>query len=395
MAEPVWWPSEICKTSIEDSQSTLLCRTSFGKTSFWDYSPLLDSQWWQQNPEDGVCWGDWPQNAKSIAIICEDKDGILAKLSGQDEQWMVRVCPLDVGQDVSRMVRHKQWNLALQGSDILLPIAGWSSENSDRVLIYPPFETVSGDEIENEMNSIVSSMADAHSRLEQFSTPNNEREWNDSLKLIEASLRTNTLWRGPHTRRTVGLPTLNFRLSSAVRMGDKVLLLAQPRRLVEHLLIGEQRIPAIANLMIMEREFANYFTVDESKRKEILETWIKSVPKKWTINRALSTVLGGPWLWRYRAVLLNLADATAFGESQKKHSCNQWLGDVSRLQAHLGTLRMWKAGQWAGYAAVCVGYYIWQMQTIVGQSGLYLILAGLLTGTILEKVYWSKDPPPY
>jgi hypothetical protein len=176
---------------------------------------------------------------------------------------------------------------------------------------------------------------------------------------------------------------------------ERLLLIAQPRRLVEHLLVGEQRIPAIANLMSMERAFANKIQVDESQRKQLLETWSSLVPIEWTGNKEMSTVLGGPWLWRYRAVLLNLAHANAFGNTQLESSCYAWLGDVSRLQAHLGTLRMWKAGEWVGYSAIAVGFYAWKMQTMAGQNGVILLVGGAIFAIIMNRIYWSKDPSPY
>jgi hypothetical protein len=145
----------------------------------------------------------------------------------------------------------------------------------------------------------------------------------------------------------------------------------------------------------MEREFTNHCQVDGVVRKQLLETWINLVPVEWTGKKEMSTVLGGPWLWRYRAVLLNLADAKAFTNSQLQKSCNSWLRDVSRLQAHLGTLRMWKAGEWVGYTAIAVGFYAWQMQTMTEQNGLALLVGGVIFAIAMNRVYWSKDPSPY
>ena len=395
MGEPAWWPSGISQEPFEESQSSLICRTSFGKTTMWNCYPATELQWWQQVPEDATIWGDWPQEVTSVENVTEDESGIVIKLFSQEKQWIARLCPLDVGQDASRIVRHNDWNVALQGCDILMPVAGWSTGTSDRILIYPQYEVVAKNEILDNMQSIISSMAKVHSNLSQFSTPNSERLWNDSLKSIEAKLNTNTLWRGPHSKNTVGLPATNFRLSSIVKVDERLLLIAQPRRLVEHLLVGEQRIPAIANLMSLEREFANQMQFDESQRKQLLETWSNSVPVEWIGKKEMSTVLGGPWLWRYRAVLLNLAHANAFGDTKLLSSCNTWLGDVSRLQAHLGTLRMWKAGEWVGYSAIAVGFYAWKMQTMAGQNGLILLVGGAIFAIIMNRIYWSKDPSPY
>ena len=395
MGEPAWWPSGISQKPFVDSQTNIICRTSFGKITRWNFYPATQLEWWQQVPEDGIIWGDWPQEIISVENVAEDENGLTINLLSQDKQWVARLCPFEVGQDASRIVRHNDWNVALQGCDILMPVAGWSTDNSDRILIYPHYETVATNEILDNMQSIISSMAKVHTNLNQFSTPNSERMWNDSLKSIEAKLNTNTLWRGPHSNNTVGLPTTNIRLSSIVKVDGKLLLIVQPRRLVEHLLVGEQRIPAIANLMSIEREFANQMQFDESQRKQLIETWSNLVPVEWTGKKEMSTVLGGPWLWRYRAVLLNLAHANAFGNSRLMSSCNAWLGDVSRLQAHLGTLRMWKAGEWVGYSAIAVGFYAWKMQTMAGQNGLVLLVSGAIFAMIMNRIYWSKDPSPY
>jgi len=395
MGEPAWWPSGISQKSFEDSQTSLICRTSFGKTAMWNCYPATQLQWWQQTPEDATIWGDWPQEIISVEKVTEDESGIVINLLSQDKQWIARLCPFDVGQDASRIVRHNDWNRALQECDILMPVAGWSTDTSDRILIYPQYEVVAKNEIIDNTQSIISAMAKVHSTLSQFSTPNSERLWNDSLKSIESKLNTNTLWRGPHSKNTVGLPTTNITFSSIVKMDGKLLLIFQPRRLVEHLLVGEQRIPAIANLMSLEREFANQMQFDETQRKQLLETWSNSVPVEWTGKKEMSTVRGGPWLWRYRAVLLNLAHANAFGNSRLESSCYAWLGDVSRLQAHLGTLRMWKAGEWVGYSAIAIGFYAWKMQTMAGQNGLILFIGGAIFAMIMNRIYWSKDPSPY
>ena len=395
MGEPAWWPSGISQKSFSDSQTSLICRTPFGKTTLWNCHTATELQWWQQKPEEGLIWGDWPQQIISLSNIIENEDGITLTISGKDKQWVAKICPFNIGQDASRIVRHNEWNTALQECDILMPVAIWSTDKSDRILIYPHYEVVARNEILDNMQSIISAMANVHSNLSQFSTPNSERLWNDSLKSIEAELKTNTLWRGPHSKNIVGLPTTNFRFSSIVKVDGKLLLIAQPRRLVEHLLIGDQRIPAIANLMSLERESANQMQVDELQRKQSLETWTKIVPTEWSGKKELSTVLGGPWLWRYRAVLLDLAHAKAFGDTRLESNCNAWLGDVSRLQAHLGTLRMWKAGEWVGYSAIAVGFYAWEIQTMAGQTGLILFVGGAVFAAIMNRIYWSKDPKPY
>ena len=122
----------------------------------WNSDLATELQWWQQLPEGGTIWGDWPQDVTSLDKITEDQSGIVVKLLGPDKQWIARLCPLDVGQDASLIARHKDWKSALQGCDILLPVAGWSTDNGDRVLIYPQYDDLSINEISDELQSVVS-----------------------------------------------------------------------------------------------------------------------------------------------------------------------------------------------------------------------------------------------
>ncbi len=128
------------------------------QTTMWNCYPATELQWWQQVPEDATIWGDWPQDVTSVENVTEDESGIVIKLFSQEKQWIARLCPLDVGQDASRIVRHNDWNVALQGCDILMPVAGWSTDTSDRILIYPQYEVVAKNEILDNMQSIISSM---------------------------------------------------------------------------------------------------------------------------------------------------------------------------------------------------------------------------------------------
>ena len=68
----------------------------------WNPDMAMELQWWQQLPESGTIWGEWPEDVVSLDKITEDQSGIVVKLFGQDKQWIARLCPIDVGQDASQ-----------------------------------------------------------------------------------------------------------------------------------------------------------------------------------------------------------------------------------------------------------------------------------------------------
>ncbi len=43
----------------------------------WNSDLATELQWWQQLPEGGVIWGDWPQDVASLDKITEDQSGII------------------------------------------------------------------------------------------------------------------------------------------------------------------------------------------------------------------------------------------------------------------------------------------------------------------------------
>ena len=112
-------------------------------------------------------------------------------------------------------------------------------------------------------------------------------------------------------------------------------------------------------------------------------------------KKALSTLLGGPWIWRYHAVLLELAEAQVYGDKAMKKAANNWLTDVSRIQAHLGVLRLWKSGLWAGISGVAIGFFGWKISSFSQTTGLTVGIIGLAVAIACNAIYWAKDPDPY
>jgi hypothetical protein len=392
MDEPAWWPSGIALSSIDEALSEGTVRTSFGKTTVWDFEPYLQPNLWNSSLEVGVQWGDWNFEVQTVEIQSVSKNGLVVTLN---DAYTASILPFGVGDDVSRLYRYEPWNSALVGHSVLLPIAGWTVDGNDRILVYPRYELKPFDGQTSTVMDLTRTVGGIHSALVGFSTPNTERRWNDRLKAIEDELKTKTMWRAPHANTTVGLPRLHLSIESLTEVDGVLNFVPMSRSLAEHLLCENDRLPSLATLMMLEHQWARRDGLSEQQRQQLLETWGASVPVEWSSRTALSTVRGGAWVWRYHATLLELAQATAFAETSIKEDCQKWLRDVSRLQAHLGTLRMWKSGQWVGFTGLAVAFFSYRLGSFLPQQSLALAVLSFGVVVASNAVYRLKDPKAY
>ena len=392
MDEPAWWPSGIALSSIDEALSEGTVRTSFGKTTVWDFEPYLQPNLWNSSLEVGVQWGDWNFEVQTVEIQSVSKNGLVVILN---DAYTASILPFGVGDDVSRLYRYEPWNSALVGHSVLLPIAGWTVDGNDRILVYPRYELKPFDGQTSTVMDLTRTVGGIHSALVGFSTPNTERRWNDRLKAIEDELKTKTMWRAPHANTTVGLPRLHLSIESLTEVDGVLNFVPMSRSLAEHLLCENDRLPSLATLMMLEHQWARRDGLSEQQRQQLLETWGASVPVDWSSRAALSTVRGGAWVWRYHATLLELAQATAFAETSIKEDCQKWLRDVSRLQAHLGTLRMWKSGQWVGFTGLAVAFFSYRLGSFLPQQSLALAVLSFGVVVASNAVYRLKDPKAY
>ena len=392
MDEPAWWPSGIALSSIDEALSEGTLRTSFGKTTVWDFEPYLQPNLWNSSLEVGVQWGDWNFEVQTVEVQTVSKNGLVVILN---DAYTASILPFGVGDDVSRLYRYEPWNSALVGHSVLLPIAGWTVDGNDRILVYPRYELKPFDGQASTVMDLTRTIGGIHSALVGFSTPNTERRWNDRLKAIEDELKTKTMWRAPHANTTVGLPRLHLSIDSLTEVDGVLNFVPMSRSLAEHLLCENDRLPSLATLMMLEHQWARRDGLSEQQRQQLLETWGASVPVDWSSRTALSTVRGGAWVWRYHATLLELAQATAFAETSIKEDCQKWLRDVSRLQAHLGTLRMWKSGQWVGFTGLAVAFFSYRLGSFLPQQSLALAVLSFGVVVASNAVYRLKDPKAY
>ena len=389
MDESPWWPSGIVTEDSHEISSGRI-QTVFGALETWGYQDCLAASWWQKPPEEGIIWGQWPE-VSEIDIIHQDRKGYLIRIN---DKQIARVTPFDLGNDLSRLMHYSPWRDALEGLMITLPSMVYHVENNDRVVVYNCSDVAIHSE-NFDSDKLAANLGTIHSALHDFATPNTERRWNDRLKDIESELKVTTLWRAPHSKFTVGLPRLNLDLALLCKEQDELLFIADVRSPVEHLMCHADRLPGLANLMLIEQQISFAKGMDENDRKSMLEAYLTKAPKSYSHKKAVSTLMGGPWIWRYHAVLFAMGEARFFGDEELGKKAQNWLNDVSRIQAHLGVLRLWKSGLWGGIIGAVVAFFAWRMEstspTLAGLTGVICLLGAFACNMI----YWSKDPQPY
>ncbi len=389
MDEPPWWPSGIVTEDSQDISSGRV-QTVFGTLETWSYQECLNPNWWQKPPKEGLIWGQWP-GVSEIEILHQDRKGYLLRIN---EDQIARIVPFDLGNDLSRLMHYSPWNDALKGLMITLPSMVYHVENNDRIIVYNCSDVAINTE-DFDSDKLAANLGTIHGALHDFATPNTERRWNDRLKDIESELKVTTLWRAPHSKYTVGLPRLNLDLALLCKEQDELLFIADVRSPVEHLMCHSDRLPGLANLMLIEQQISFAKGMDEDDRKSMLEAYLGKAPKSYSHKKAVSTLMGGPWIWRYHAVLFAMGEARFFGDEELGKKAQKWLNDVSRIQAHLGVLRLWKSGLWGGIIGAVIAFFAWRMEstspTLAGIAGAICLLGAFACNMI----YWSKDPQPY
>ena len=386
MEEASWWPRGLALGSIEDALSSHEITTKWGKLSCFDAQETMKPSWWK-NQENG-CWGSFSKlTVQSVNVIYQQGDHTLLQL---DEAYTALVYSIPTSDSTSMLTRKSAWATALESTSILLPVAGMTIEGNDAVVVFPRFDLTS----EADIQWISTSLGLAQTSLEPFSTPNDQNRWNQRLKSVEDALRPNTLWRAPHTKHTVGLPALRVH-PSWVGMADGVRkLIPMNQRVSEHLLCGPERLPALAELIQMEGRWVEMNGYSRTDIESMLGAWSSATPSSWSSKKALSTVLGGAWIWRYYDVLFSYAEAVLYDDKKGLESSKAWLKDVTRLQAHLGVLRVWKSGVWVGITTMIVAYYGWQIDSMTPSFAIGVALAGALLSFASNRMYWWKDPSP-
>ena len=162
------------------------------------------------------------------------------------------------------------------------------------------------------------SLAGFHKALIQgnWNTPQDEYGWNDRLKKIEDSLKTNTLWRAPHSYNTIGIPRIEL---------DRM-----------------RPVPIPFSEAILWKKDTNLPMIRQAIKHKVLLKWREFMPSKYWGEDVMRTATGGVAHIKYDLNLLDKAEAVAFDLDSVE--IDEYLSGVDRFQAKLGIMRLMLMG---------------------------------------------------
>jgi hypothetical protein len=293
-----WWPVGIATGFDETSVFT-----KWGSLPLhWDEA-ILTPKWWSEQSD---YWGRWPE-VKFVEKLNDDEYGIWCDIG----EFIAQIIPIPTGNHVSRLVQNEKLNLAVK-EYVTLPVAG-INRSGDFVLIFPKKSKVF--DIIGLHKSLISS---------QFTTPNDELNWNSRLKKVEDKLKTNTLWRAPHHKSTLGMPRLNI-------VNNR----PSPIMISEKLLTEVEHLPMLRQAIELEK-------IDE---------W----NTEFGTNSLMRTSTGGLAHMTYDVMVMAHAQCRAFGKTDSK--IESYLAKVDRIQADLGIMRLVRMG--VPFGLVCAIFTLW------------------------------------
>ena len=386
MEEEQWWPQGIAISPFDEARETGQLDTKWGAVSCWDVQACLQSDWW--NSQKDGSWGILDDiNPSTIEVVRTDGNRTLFAL---DASYIALAYSIPTSNRTSSLQQNKDIHSALQSTNLHLPIGGLLLNGKDALVVFS-----AGTLTEPSPEWLGQTLGEIQNMLAPMSSPNDQNRWNQRLKDLEDELKPNTLWRAPHTTTTVGIPSVRLHPNLVVDVNGEQRALPVNQTVSETLLCGTERLPAIAEFIQLEGRLVEEMGYKPEQIEVFFEHWKREVPSAWTSRKALSTVLGGAWIWRYYDVLVVTAESVLYGDETRYKSSQKWLKDVSRLQAHLGVLRVWKSGVWVGLTTMVVAYYAWQLETLSTTNSVGLAVLGAVLSIGSNMFYWKKDPPAF
>lgn len=386
MEGELWWPQGIALPSMNEAIEAGHLETKWGAVSCWDVQECLQSEWWT-SPKNGS-WGVLKDvNPSTIEVVQRDGNRTLLLL---DSLYFALAYSIPTSNRTSTLHQNKDINSRLQSTNLHLPIGGMLLNGKDALVVF-----TAGKLTESSPEWLGQTLGEIHNMLAPLASPNDQKRWNQRLKDLEDELKPNTLWRAPHTSATKGIPSVRIHPNYIVEVEGEHRALPLNQTVSETLLCGTERLPGIAEFIQLEGRLVEEKGYKPEQIEVLFESWKRSVPTSWTSRKALSTVLGGAWIWRYYDVLVVTAESVLYGDEPRYESSQKWLKDVSRLQAHLGVLRVWKSGVWVGISTMIVAYYAWQLENLTTTNSIGLAALGAIISIGSNLLYWKKDPPAF
>tara|TARA_B100000686_G_scaffold347337_1_gene435800 strand:- start:4642 stop:5889 length:1248 start_codon:yes stop_codon:yes gene_type:complete len=346
-------------------------------------------------------WGRVPEHENlEVTSLTENERGPIAILRG-DSEWVAEFLPW--GSDGLLRKRAKSANTICEapcggyiweGIDVILIRQGDPDETS---LITNLSESMQSDDLDASRDILWgcgNSLGRYHQAVESArTTPPDPRRWNKRIEGLEASLRSQSIWRAPHSRDSdcmLGIGDLRFEdfIGGTIRIGRP--------RLSDALHPPDCEFPAIRDLSSLVHDLSRLHFENSSQldivelRSSLIRGWRDSAPEKWCSDEVFYSHRGGLAVWEYEQCLLDIIEAVSH-QSGAPQPATTIIGYVTPYQK-----RMFNNRTFGALSMMAAFFGLASLVNTFPPSfvEIPIPLASIVASILLLRYYRGLAPPP-
>ena len=356
---------------------------------------------WEQAISDLTSWGKVPDPSSLSSVLLSENDrGPIARLSG-DSNWIAEFLPWGSDGLLRRRIDASSevcdapcGGFSWEGGDLILIWEESSSEESSRDALIRALIDGDQESATQTLRECGISLGRYHKHVESVrTTPPDPNRWNARVAGIEELLRSNSVWRVPHSRDSecmLGLGDVGL----ADFHGGRIRI-SRPR-LHSALFPAKCEFPAIRDLASVAHDLSRAFYETGSGldivelRSSLIEGWRSSAPEKWSSDWVLYSHRGGLAIWEYEQCLLDVIEAVSH-QSGAPQPATSLISYVPRYQKRMFNNRTFGA---LSMMAGSIGAFSLISSFPPSAGEIPLPIASIALSIGLMKLYRSRSPAP-
>tara|TARA_B100000073_G_scaffold97954_1_gene77829 strand:+ start:1880 stop:3190 length:1311 start_codon:yes stop_codon:yes gene_type:complete len=356
---------------------------------------------WEEAISDLTSWGKVPDPSSLSSVLLSENDrGPIARLSG-DSNWIAEFLPWGSDGLLRRRIDASSevcdapcGGFSWEGGDLILIWEESSTEESSRDALIRALIDGDHEAATQTLRECGISLGRYHKHVEPVrTTPPDPNRWNARVAGIEELLRSNSVWRVPHSRDSecmLGLGDVGL----ADFHGGRIRI-SRPR-LHSALFPAKCEFPAIRDLASVAHDLSRAFYETESDldivelRSSLIEGWRSSAPENWSSDRVLYSHRGGLAIWEYEQCLLDVIEAVSH-QSGAPQPATGLISYVPRYQKRMFNNRTFGA---LSMMAGSIGVFSLISSFPPSAGEIPLPIASIALSIGLMKIYRGRSPPP-
>jgi len=356
---------------------------------------------WEEAISDLTSWGKVPDPSSLSSVLLSENDrGPIARLSG-DSNWIAEFLPWGSDGLLRRRIDASSevcdapcGGFSWEGGDLILIWEESSTEESSRDALIRALIDGDHEAATQTLRECGISLGRYHKHVEPVrTTPPDPNRWNARVAGIEELLRSNSVWRVPHSRDSecmLGLGDVGL----ADFHGGRIRI-SRPR-LHSALFPAKCEFPAIRDLASVAHDLSRAFYETESDldivelRSSLIEGWRSSAPENWSSDRVLYSHRGGLAIWEYEQCLLDVIEAVSH-QSGAPQPATGLISYVPRYQKRMFNNRTFGA---LSMMAGSIGAFSLISSFPPSAGEIPLPIASIALSIGLMKLYRNRSPAP-